>query len=96
MFCCAYDLLKQRVVFCCGDYGLRLPLTRVRVSGGHLCEAEAPTVAAAETLSVVWLTEGEKRYSFYVIQLFLSFRLATRATSLVRGRQGLSNTQKFK
>ena len=30
----------------------------VRVSGGHLCKAEAPTEAAAETLSAVWLTEG--------------------------------------
>ena len=28
-----------------------LPLTRVRVSGGHLCKAEAPTEAVAETLS---------------------------------------------
>ena len=33
---------------------------RVRVSCGHLCEAEAPTEAAAETVSVEWLTEGEK------------------------------------
>ena len=31
---------------------------RVRVSGGHLCEAEAPTEAAAETVAAVWLTEG--------------------------------------
>ena len=30
---------------------------RVRVSGGHLCEAEAPTEAAAETLSTE-LIEG--------------------------------------
>ena len=32
----------------------------VRVSCGHLCEAEAPTEAAAETVSAEWLTEGEK------------------------------------
>lgn len=31
----------------------RLPLTGVRVSGGHRCEATAPTEAAAET--VAWL-----------------------------------------
>ena len=37
---------------------LCLPLTRVRVSCGHLCEAEAPTEAAAETVAAVWLTEG--------------------------------------
>ena len=35
----------------------------VRVSGGHLCEAEAPTevaaeTVAAETVAAVWLTEG--------------------------------------
>ena len=37
------------------------PLTRVRVSGGHLCEAEAPTEAAAEKLAKPQvLTEGEK------------------------------------
>ena len=30
----------------------------VRVSGGHLCEAEAPTEAAGETVAAVWLTEG--------------------------------------
>ena len=35
-----------------------LPCVRVRVSGGHLCEAEAPTEAAAETVAAVWLTEG--------------------------------------
>ena len=28
------------------------------MSGGHLCEAEAPTEAAAETVAAVWLTEG--------------------------------------
>ena len=28
----------------------RLPCVRVRVSGGHLCEAEALTEAAAETV----------------------------------------------
>ncbi len=39
----------------------RSPLTRVRVSGGHLCEAEAPTEAAAETPAKPQvLTEGEK------------------------------------
>ena len=38
------------------------PLTRVRVSGGHLCEAEAPTEAAAEKLAKPQvLTEGEKK-----------------------------------
>ena len=37
------------------------PLTRVRVSGGHLCEAEAPTEAAAEKLAKPQvLTEGER------------------------------------
>ena len=35
-----------------------LPGVWVRVSGGHLCEAEAPTEAAAETVAAVWLTEG--------------------------------------
>ena len=30
----------------------------VRVSGGHLCEAEAPTEVVAETVAAVWLTEG--------------------------------------
>ena len=30
----------------------------MRVSGGHLCEAEAPTEAAAETVSAARLTEG--------------------------------------
>ena len=35
-----------------------LPCVRVRVSGGHLCKAEAPTEAAAETVAAVWLTEG--------------------------------------
>lgn len=35
------------------------PFQRVRVSGGHLCEAEAPTEAAAETLAKPQvLTEG--------------------------------------
>ena len=29
----------------------RLPLMRVRVSGRHLCKAEAPTEATAETVS---------------------------------------------
>ena len=34
-------------------------VSRVRVSGGHLCEAEAPTEAAAETLAKPQvLTEG--------------------------------------
>ena len=33
----------------CADQSL--PLTRVLVFGGHLCEAEAPTEAAAETLT---------------------------------------------
>ena len=37
------------------------------MSCGHLCKAEAPTEAVAET-------EGEKRYSFYVFKAFLSFR----------------------
>ena len=36
----------------------RLPVFRLRVAGGHLCEAEAPTEAAAETVAAVWLTEG--------------------------------------
>ena len=31
---------------------------RLRVSGGHLCEAEAPTEVVAETVAAVWLTEG--------------------------------------
>ena len=31
---------------------------RVRVSGRHLCKAEAPTEAAAETVAAIWLTEG--------------------------------------
>ena len=31
---------------------------RVRVSGGHLCEAEAPTEAAAETVDCKAMTEG--------------------------------------
>ena len=35
-----------------------LPCVRVRVSGGHLCKAEAPTEAAAETVAAEWLTEG--------------------------------------
>ena len=35
-----------------------LPGVWVRVSGGHLCEAEAPTEVAAETVAAVWLTEG--------------------------------------
>ena len=35
----------------------RLPVFRLRVAGGHLCEAEAPTEAAAETLSTE-LIEG--------------------------------------
>ena len=30
------------------------------MSTGHLCEAEAPTEAAAEAVSAEWLTEGEK------------------------------------
>ncbi len=34
------------------------PVFGVRVSGGHLCEAEAPTEAAGETVAAVWLTEG--------------------------------------
>ena len=38
---------------------LRLPLMRARVSGGHLCEAEAPTEAAAKRL-----TEGEKEINY--------------------------------
>ena len=33
-------------------------IAKVRVSGGHLCKAEAPTEAAAETVAAVWLTEG--------------------------------------
>ena len=28
------------------------------MSGGHLCKAEAPTEAAAETVAAEWLTEG--------------------------------------
>ncbi len=42
-----------------------LPLMRVRVSGGHLCEAEAPTEAAAET-------EGEKRLEVRTVYRLLS------------------------
>ena len=34
------------------------PVFGVRVSGGHLCEAEAPTEVVAETVAAVWLTEG--------------------------------------
>ena len=38
----------------------RLPPTDgVRVSGGHLCEAEAPTEAAAETVSKRSFDGGE-------------------------------------
>jgi len=29
-------------------------IRRVRVSGGHLCKAEAPTEATAETHTAVW------------------------------------------
>lgn len=32
-------------------YKKSLPLMRVQVSDGHLCEAEAPTKAAAETVA---------------------------------------------
>ena len=32
---------------------LCLPYVRVRVSGGHLCEAEAPTEAAAEMVAYI-------------------------------------------
>ncbi len=36
-----------------------LHLTRVRVSGGHLCAAEAPTEAAAETVGFAhWAKPG--------------------------------------
>ena len=38
----------------------------VRVSGGHLCEAEAPTEAAAETVAAVWLTEGLLQAEIYI------------------------------
>ena len=55
---------KYRLMFCTFSrllyaerYGnIQLP-KGVRVSGGHLCEAEAPTEAAAETVAAVWLTE---------------------------------------
>ena len=35
------------------DYVMRKARDGVRVSGGHLCEAEAPTEATAETAAVV-------------------------------------------
>ena len=50
----SYPLHKGAV----GLYKKCLPCVRVRVSGGHLCEAEAPTAVAAETVAAVWLTEG--------------------------------------
>ena len=34
------------------------PVFGVRVSGGHLCKAEAPTEAAAETVDCKAMTEG--------------------------------------
>ena len=37
-----------------------LPLTRVRVSGGHRCEATAPTETAVERWHGFAVTEGEK------------------------------------
>jgi hypothetical protein len=41
---------------------ISLSLTRVRVSAGHLCEAEAPTEAGAETVDFAkQKTEGENK-----------------------------------
>ena len=52
-----------------------LPLTRVRVSGGDLCKAEAPTEAVAET-------EGEKEFRYIKALPFLSLsRLSAPAPS---------------
>ena len=39
-----------------------LTCVRVRVYGGHLCKAEAPTEAAAETVTRVTETEEEKMF----------------------------------
>ena len=55
----------------------------VRVSGGHLCIAEAPTESAA-------VTEGEKGFRYIRALLFLSFSLVSLDSSLVRGSQWLS------
>ncbi len=47
------DSTKAKKVFVCNILHLHHPLSsksqRVRVAGGDLCEAEAPTEAAAET-----------------------------------------------
>ena len=50
-----------------GAFGLRnrLPGVRVRVSGGHLCGAEAPTEAAAETLLSAAKLRGCYRLKHY-------------------------------
>ena len=50
-----------------GAYGQqnRLPCVGVRVSGGHLCEAEAPTEAAAETLLSVAKLRGCYKLKHY-------------------------------
>ena len=54
------------------------PVFGVRVSGGHLCKAEAPTEAAA-------VTEGEKNFRYIEAIPFLSLSLVSLDSSLVRG-----------
>ena len=54
-----------------------LPLMRVRVSGGHLCEAEAPTEAAAETVGFArWAKLGgrEKPMAITIYHLLSNYR----------------------
>ena len=69
-----------------GDFWL--PLTRVRVSCGHLCKAEAPTEAVAETLSSeTRLKERKDKVIMYLNPFSPSvFLLTQKSTSLVRGR----------
>ena len=66
-FVCYLDMqnhslyINQRLSCVKGTFGLSKnasPVFGVRVSGGHLCEAEAPTEAAAETVDCEAMTEG--------------------------------------
>ena len=59
------------------------------MSIGHLCKAEAPTEAAAETVDfcVSKKTEGEKELNHIKALPFLSFSLVSLDSSLVRGSQ---------
>lgn len=66
-----------------------MPFQRVRVSGGHLCEAEAPTEATAETA----LPLGERKTCLRIA--FLMGSPVKSAFALLLTRVTESRTSKF-